>query len=57
VISHCPELWGERIAVNGILPWYMRLNDFGGMSDVVINLYDITKDPEHLPGEEALELP
>jgi hypothetical protein len=39
----------ETIAVNGTSHWYMMLNnEFGGMNEVMINLYDITKDPEHL---------
>lgn len=37
------------IAVNGTDHWLRMLEtEFGGMNEVLFNLYDITKDPEHI---------
>lgn len=36
------------IAVNGTEHWLLMLEtEFGGMNEVLFNLYDITGDPEH----------
>lgn len=38
----------HTIEVNGTQHWHNMLNnEFGGMSEVLYNLYDITKDREH----------
>ena len=37
------------IAVNGTAHWHQMLEDeFGGMNEVLFNLYDVTHNPEHL---------
>lgn len=39
----------EVIAVNGSAHWHQMLEDeFGGMNEVLFNLYGVTRDPEHL---------
>jgi hypothetical protein len=37
------------IATKGLGHWHAMLeNEFGGMNEVLFNLYDVTLDPEHL---------
>ena len=37
------------IATRGLGHWHAMLeNEFGGMNEVLFNLYDATQDPEHL---------
>ena len=37
------------IATRGLEHWHAMLeNEFGGMNEVLFNLYDATRDPEHL---------
>lgn len=37
------------IAVNGTAHWHQMLEDeFGGMNEVLFNLFDVTRNPEHL---------
>ena len=39
----------ETLKVNGTDHWYQMLNnEFGGMSEVLHNLYGVTQDKEHL---------
>ncbi|CAL8460830.1 g361 [Coccomyxa elongata] len=46
------------IAVNGTDHWLRMLEtEFGGMNEVLFNLYDITNDPEHIRLAEAFTKP
>jgi uncharacterized protein len=39
----------DVIAANGTQHWYNMLNnEFGGMNEVLINLFDVTHNTEHL---------
>ncbi len=43
------EYYDRVVAVNGTDHWLRMLEtEFGGMNEVLFNLYDITKDPEHI---------
>lgn len=47
--EHFTRYYDNVIAINGTEHWLSMLEvEFGGMNEVLFNLYDVTGDPEHI---------
>ena len=47
--KHFTRYYDNVIAINGTEHWLRMLEvEFGGMNEVLFNLYDVTGDPEHI---------
>ena len=47
--EHFTRYYNDVVATNGTEHWLRMLEvEFGGMNEVLFNLYDVTGDPEHI---------